>query len=110
MRSNPAGGGGPDVPAPVDPDTVPRRRLETRVRNYRGRFFIATRHGTYELDQTAEFVFRRADGSRTAARIGAEMAAEYGLALPEAVAASAEVLTRLSEYDAVEVPGAARHA
>ncbi|GII77159.1 hypothetical protein Sru01_21410 [Sphaerisporangium rufum] len=80
--------------AQVAARSVPRVRDDVRVRRYRGRLLVAGPVDAYELTESAEFVFRRIDGRRTAGDIGALLAQEYDIA---AAVAGQDVLDLLGE-------------
>lgn len=81
----------------MTPDSVPAPRLDVRYRNIRGQILITRGEDALELTETAAFVFRRVDGTRSVRRIGEALAAEYGIGADEAVADAAAVLTGLAD-------------
>ena len=60
-------------------DSVPRRRLDSRTRNFGGQLLVGGRRSALQLDATAGFVLRRIDGRRTVHEIAELVAAEYGV-------------------------------
>jgi hypothetical protein len=61
----------------VTPDRVPAWSLAARIRNVRGTILVAGREQVFELDDSAAFVWRQIDGTRTIGEIGQALAAEY---------------------------------
>ncbi|MFI7537271.1 PqqD family protein [Streptosporangium sp. NPDC049376] len=84
-----------DVP-PLGHAAVPRRKLETRIRKYRGRLYVASADQAFELDHVAEYIFWEIDGKRTVREIGERVAATYGLPLEQALADTAAMLAHLA--------------
>jgi pyrroloquinoline quinone biosynthesis protein D len=82
---------------------VPRRRLDMRARRYQGRLFVANGAETFELDETAEFIFKQVDGEATLRQIGERVATRYGIDVSRAVAETAELLTQLETLGVIKV-------
>ena len=61
----------------VAPDRVPARSFTARIRNVRGTILVAGPEQVFELDDSAAFVWRQIDGTRTIGEIGQALAAEY---------------------------------
>lgn len=76
-------------------DRVLGPRFDMRVRNSGGRLIVAADGTSLELSESAGFVFRQVDGTRTVGEIGALLAAEYDIDVAEATADAAEVLAEL---------------
>jgi pyrroloquinoline quinone biosynthesis protein D len=76
----------------LDPTVVPRRRRDTRVRRYRGRLFVANSADAFELNRTAELVFRHADGEHTLGQIAERVGQVHGLSAAVALAETSWVL------------------
>ncbi|WP_369173401.1 PqqD family protein [Streptomyces sp. R28] len=90
------------TPQPFSPDFVPRRKLEARVRKFRGKLFVANASLAFELDEVAEFIFKQVNGTATVQQIGEKVAGEYDISSDEAVADSLELLTELAANGMVE--------
>lgn len=86
-----------------NPDTVPRRCMEARMRKFRGTLFIANASLAFELDEVAEFIFRQLDGRKTVREIGELLAGDYDVSVEQATADIAELLDELAENGMVEV-------
>jgi Coenzyme PQQ synthesis protein D (PqqD) len=71
------------VVAPT-PDSVPRRRLDARIRNFRGKTLVAVGGAAFELTETARFIWTSIDAVATVKDIVRLLAAEYDI--DEAVA------------------------
>jgi coenzyme PQQ synthesis protein D (PqqD) len=91
------------MPAAVPPDAVPRRRLETRARNYRGRLLVASSVDTLELDAAGEFIFKQIDGVVTVRQIAERVADTYHVGVAEAMADSAELIAELAAARVVQI-------
>lgn len=89
----------------LDPQSVPARRREARVRKYRGKLFVSNSVDAFELNDIAEFIFRQADGAQTLQQISERLAAEYNLPLPQAMAHTASALTELVSHAMLTVDG-----
>ena len=86
------------------PNSIPRRRMDTRVRKFRGKFLVAGRdREAFELSETAEFIFRRIDGKRTVQEIGSMVAEEFGAPLEMAIDDCAELISELVEGRVIDV-------
>lgn len=83
--------------------TVPKRRVTARIRRFRGVLMVGGPVDTYELSDSAAFIFRSVDGTRTVGEIGELVADEYGVPLAEAVADAHELVTTLIECQIMEV-------
>ncbi|MFF2773865.1 PqqD family protein [Streptomyces sp. NPDC058052] len=90
------------TPQSFVPETVPRRKLEARVRKFRGKLFVANASLAFELDEVAEFIFKQVDGTATVRQIGEKVAATYDISADEAVADTLELLTELAGNGMVE--------
>jgi hypothetical protein len=93
--------GGGDLNA--EGSIVPTRRMEVRVRKYRGRLFIACRDRAFELNGPAEFIFKQIDGTSTLQQIAHRIADRYQVKVAEAMADSHEFLTRLSAAGIIRI-------
>ncbi|MEU9126698.1 PqqD family protein [Kitasatospora sp. NPDC048540] len=92
-----------------DAQSVPARKLEARVRKFRGKLFVANASLAFELDEVAELIFRSVDGVATLQQIGEKVAAEYDISVAEAVSDCAELLAQLTENGMVEWPAVSSH-
>ncbi|WDZ85852.1 PqqD family protein [Micromonospora cathayae] len=86
-------------------DSVPRRRLDVRIRSYRGTLLVATADSAFELHDMAAFLVRRFDGVRTVAQVVGLLATEYGLPPAEAEADTLDLLGQLIDHGVLEVTG-----
>jgi pyrroloquinoline quinone biosynthesis protein D len=79
----------------LDLSSVPVRQLEVRTRKYRGRLFIARYDHVFELNGTAEFLFKQIDGISTVRQIAQRIVDRYRIGLSEAVAETREFMAPL---------------
>ncbi|MFI1221093.1 MULTISPECIES: PqqD family protein [unclassified Streptomyces] len=90
----------------LTPASVLQRRVEARARRYRGRMYVAVREHALELDEVAQAIVRRIDGTSTLRGIAAVVAAEYGVPADDATGGTVEFATQLLAHGVVEVvPG-----
>lgn len=82
--------------------SVPRRRLDSRVRTMRGKTLVAGARQALELDETATFIWRRLDGTATVGQIAEALAAEYDVDAETALADVIELVSDLVECEVVE--------
>jgi hypothetical protein len=61
----------------IDRSTVPKQRLEVRVRKQRDRTLIALADDARELDPVATFIWQQMDGERSIGEIVTEVCAAY---------------------------------
>jgi pyrroloquinoline quinone biosynthesis protein D len=73
------------------------------VRKFRGALLVARADSTLELDEVAEFIFKRLDGTTTVRQIGEQLSTEYDVSAEEATADSIELLSELLAYGMVTV-------
>jgi len=85
------------------PDTVPARALTSRIRKFQGAVYVMAGEQAFELDDIAGFVYRQVNGIRSLADIGAVLAQEYAIDLPEAIADVTELIVELAEHQVVEL-------
>jgi Coenzyme PQQ synthesis protein D (PqqD) len=90
--------------------SVPRRRLDARIRNTRGVVIVAGPQQALELSDVALSVWRHIDGIRTVADIGRELAREFEIDEDTAVADVTELLTDLASARVVTVGPSQRAA
>lgn len=93
--------------AGIPADAVPRHRVDVRTRGFRGKVFVVSSVDAFELSDTAAFVFRAVDDTRTVAEIGALLAAEYDVPPAEAAADVADLIAELAGLLVLDVPAAA---
>ena len=91
---------GPAYPT-VGPDTVPVRRLDSRVRSVGGRFLVAGPTSALELDVTARSVWRAIDGGRSVSAIARSLADEYDVDPGTAVGDVVELVEELVRCEVV---------
>ncbi|NWF29770.1 PqqD family protein [Streptomyces sp. PKU-EA00015] len=84
-----------DAGPPLTEKSVVRRSTDIRVRKFRGSLLVARADSTLELDEVAEFVFKRLDGATTVRQIGELLSTEYDVSADEATADSVELLSEL---------------
>jgi hypothetical protein len=75
--------------------TVPRRRLDTRVRNVGGTLIVGRLQHALELSDTARFVWQQIDGVRTIRTIAVMLTEAYDEPDHNAVAEDVIELTNL---------------
>jgi len=83
-------------------DEVPSRRLDARARRIRGALTVAGPENAFELSETAELIFRSANGKRTVSEIGAIVAERYDVDAGTAAADALELLAQLEREGAIE--------
>ncbi|MEV5873801.1 PqqD family protein [Streptomyces sp. NPDC052101] len=87
----------------LQPGSVVRRRMEARTRKYRGKLYIAVQDQALELDEIAQAVFRRIDGTSTLREVAAGLAQEYGVPADEATTDTVDFAGQLLAHGVVEV-------
>jgi Coenzyme PQQ synthesis protein D (PqqD) len=92
--------------APVGPDTVPARRLDSRTRNFGGQLLVAGRRSALQLDATAGFIWRRIDGRRSVLAIAQLVSTEYGIDVDTAADDVAALLCSLVDCGVVTLRSA----
>jgi HEAT repeat protein len=85
-----------DETAPPTPASVPKRRLDARVRNYRGVTMVAGGDESFELSETAAFVWRSLDDERSVDDIARLLGDEYDVDHETALTDVTELLTVLA--------------
>jgi hypothetical protein len=80
----------------LPPDSVPRKRLDARVRNYRNRILVAGPRDPFELTDTAAFIWRLIDGQRSISDLAEAVCAEYQIDHQTAVPDVAELIATLA--------------
>ncbi|MBV1849566.1 PqqD family protein [Catellatospora tritici] len=88
---------------PVTTETVPRPRLDLRVRNVRGTVTVSLANMTYELSETAVWIWKQIDGRNTIADIAAMLAAEFEIDVETATEDTIEVVRDFGESDLVKL-------
>ena len=84
------------------PATVPSRVLNARVRNFRGKTFVAMGEQVFELTETAALAWTSIDGSRTVADIARIVCTEYDVDEETALADVSELLGTLVRAGLIE--------
>jgi len=82
--------------------TVPSRVLNARVRNFRGKTFVAMGEQVFELTEIATLAWMSIDGSRTVADIAGIVRTEYDVDEETAVADLCELLGTLAHAGLIE--------
>ena len=82
---------------------VPVVRAGTRIRRFKGSMFVAGPENSLELNESAEFVFRRIDGGNSVARLAELLAAHYGIELRDAAEDVGDLVDQLAEYEIVDL-------
>lgn len=85
------------------PGTVPRPRFEVRVRRSGGLLTVGLDNDTFQLSDTAAFLFRQVDGTRTVSGIAQLLAAEYDIDPKTALFDTAELLEDLCDLRLIRV-------
>ncbi|MDX2292337.1 MULTISPECIES: PqqD family protein [Streptomyces] len=83
-------------------NTVPRRKLEARMRKYRGVLVVANAEEAMELDEVAEFIFKKIDGERSLAGIAGILSDTYDIETDEALADIIGMVGEFVEFGVVE--------
>jgi hypothetical protein len=84
------------------PDSIPRRPLHARTRNFRDKVFIAVDSESAELSETAALIWRSVDGSRTAREIATIVQADYDVTEDLALADVLEFMSEMASSGFVE--------
>jgi hypothetical protein len=95
---------------PIGPGSVPRRRLDARIRNMGGAVIVAGPEQALELSEVALCVWRHVDGIRTVADIGDRLATEFAVDRETAVADVTELLGDLVQARVVTIRASQRAA
>jgi hypothetical protein len=90
-------GGADRLDRPPGPDSVPSKRLTSRVRNYRRRTYVAGSGEPYELSDSAAVVWKLVDGHRSVGELATALCAEYDIDAETALADVVELVTALTE-------------
>jgi hypothetical protein len=80
----------------------PSRSLDVRVRTIGDRLFIARGNQVFELQDVAEGVWSRSDGTRTVAEIAVEITNEYDVSYDQAFEDVTAFISHLGELSFVE--------
>jgi hypothetical protein len=89
----------------MTPESVPKRSASVRARKFRGQLLISINEETFELSDSAEFIFRGINGRRSVQEIGVLLAEKYEIPVDTAVEDVAELLDALARSDILEFPG-----
>ncbi|MEU1513135.1 PqqD family protein [Streptomyces sp. NPDC005811] len=87
----------------LTPGSVLQRRTEARARKYRGKLYIAVQDQALELDEVAQAIFRRINGTSTLREIAAELAEEYEVPTDEATGDTVDFVAQLFAHGVVEI-------
>ena len=87
----------------MEPDAVPSRRLDARIRNVGGTLLVGGPREVLELTETAAFVWNRIDGDRTIRDLGAALASEYDVPVETATEDVAELVEELVANELIDV-------
>ena len=96
--------GGP-AGATLSADTVVALPLNIKIRNYQGKTLVSGYEHAFELSESAAFVCRQVDGTRTVADIGRLVAREFAVDEQTATEDAVELLTQLVAHDIIVVRG-----
>ena len=89
----------------MEPDAVPARRLDARIRNLGGTLLVAGPREVLELSDTAAFVWSRIDGATTVRDLGAALASEYDVGIDTATKDVAELVEELVANEIATIRG-----
>ncbi|GAB2856399.1 hypothetical protein GCM10027176_68480 [Actinoallomurus bryophytorum] len=89
----------------MTPESIPKRRTSVRARKFRGQLLVSIDEETFELSESAEFIFRGINGRRSVQEIGVLLAEKYAIPVDTAVEDVAELLDALARSDILEFPG-----
>ncbi|HET9140045.1 PqqD family protein [Actinophytocola sp.] len=87
----------------MTPDSVLVFPLNVRIRNYRGKILLGGYEHAFELSESATFMCRQIDGTRTVRDIGQVVAAEFDVDPQTATQDATELFTQLVVADVVTV-------
>ncbi|MFE9018908.1 PqqD family protein [Streptomyces sp. NPDC007808] len=89
--------------ANIEAHSVPRHRLEVRIRSSEGAILLARYDQAYELPEVAAFIWRRIDGTDRVADIARSVAEHYGIDAGTALTDTTEMLEWLLEEKLVKL-------
>jgi Coenzyme PQQ synthesis protein D (PqqD) len=89
----------------MTPESIPKRRTNVRARKFRGQLLVSINEETFELSDSAEFIFRGVNGSRSVQEIGVLLAEKYAIPVEVAVGDVSELLDALAGSDILETSG-----
>ncbi|MFI7537266.1 PqqD family protein [Streptosporangium sp. NPDC049376] len=87
----------------LGPNTVVGQTVDIRIRKFQGNLRVAGVGDVFELSDTAAFIFRKVNGSRTVEEISAEVANHYDAQPDEVRDDVRELLTELVKNKVLEV-------
>lgn len=87
----------------VSADSVVALPLNMKIRNYRGRTLVSGYEHAFELSESAAFVCRQVDGTRTVGDIGRLVAEEFDVDTETATEDAVELLNQLVAHDILVV-------
>jgi len=89
----------------MTPESIPKRRANVRARKFRGQLLVSINEETFELSDSAEFIFRGINGKRSVRELGVLLADQYTIPVDAAVADVSELLDSLVRSDILETSG-----
>ncbi|MFJ4655868.1 PqqD family protein [Nocardia sp. NPDC088792] len=87
----------------MGPDTVAALPLNVKIRIHGGKTIVGGYQHFYELTESAAFIWRQIDGTRTVDDIGLLVAEEYDIDRESAGQDVAELFTELAEHDVIKI-------
>ncbi|MEV4915834.1 PqqD family protein [Streptomyces tirandamycinicus] len=84
-------------------ESVPTVRMDIRVRNFRGTLVLAVQRQVFELDESAAFIWRQIDGTRSSWQIAERLAQEYSITTEDVMDDVLEVLDEWASFGAITV-------
>lgn len=87
----------------IEPDAVPARRLDARIRNVGGTILVAGPREVLELTETAAFVWNRIDGDLTIRQLGQALADEFDVGVDTATDDVAELVEELVDNEILRI-------
>ncbi|MGW1954859.1 PqqD family protein [Streptomyces sp. NPDC001920] len=89
--------------ANIEARSVPRHRLEVRIRSSEGAILLARYDQAYELPEVAAFIWRRIDGTGRVEDIARSVAEYYGIDAGTALTDTTDMLEWLLEEKLVKL-------
>ncbi|MFI1913354.1 PqqD family protein [Nocardia sp. NPDC020380] len=87
----------------VGPEAIAALPLNVKIRIHGGKTIVGGYQHFYELTESAAFIWRQIDGTRTVHDIGLLVAGEYDIDKESATQDVAELLTELAEHDVIKI-------
>lgn len=82
--------------SPASTESVFERSLDASFRKFRGKLFVVNGHHALELNETAEFLIRGVDGTRSVGELARALATEFSVSVEEAEQDTLELLAELA--------------